>query len=45
LLNQLVERYVGGRPFAPVEEREAAGCAVVEIRIDEIKSKKNVDPE
>jgi len=45
LLNQLVERYVGGRPFAPVEEREAAGCAVVEIRIDEIKGKKNVDPE
>jgi nitroimidazol reductase NimA-like FMN-containing flavoprotein (pyridoxamine 5'-phosphate oxidase superfamily) len=45
LLNQLVERYAGGKLFAPVEEKHLAGCAVVEICIDEIKGKRNVDPE
>jgi hypothetical protein len=45
LLNLLVERYAAGKPHQPVEEKDAAGCAVVEIRIDEISGKRNVDPE
>lgn len=45
LLNLLVERYAAGKPFQPVEESHAAECAVVEIRIDELSGKRNVDPE
>jgi nitroimidazol reductase NimA-like FMN-containing flavoprotein (pyridoxamine 5'-phosphate oxidase superfamily) len=45
LLNLLVARYAAGKPFQPVEESHAADCAVVEIRIDEISGKRNVDPE
>jgi hypothetical protein len=45
LLNLLVERYAAGKTFQPVEEQHSAGCAVVEIRIDEISGKMNVDPE
>ncbi|MGA3071195.1 MAG: pyridoxamine 5'-phosphate oxidase family protein [Terracidiphilus sp.] len=45
LLNLLVERYAAGKAFQPVEEQQSAGCAVVEIRIDEISGKRNVDPE
>jgi hypothetical protein len=45
VLNLLVERYAAGEPFQPVEESHAADCAVVEIRIDEIRGKRNVDPE
>ena len=45
LLNLLVEKYAAGKPFQPVEEQHAASCAVVEIRIDEISGKRNVDPE
>ena len=45
LLNLLVERFAAGKPFQPVTEKEAAGCAVVEIRIDEISGKRNMDPE
>jgi hypothetical protein len=45
VLNLLVEKYAGGKAFAPVDERQAAGCAVVEIRIKEISGKRNVDPE
>jgi len=45
LLNLLVARYAAGKPFQPVEESHAANCAVVEIRIDEISGKRNVDPE
>jgi nitroimidazol reductase NimA-like FMN-containing flavoprotein (pyridoxamine 5'-phosphate oxidase superfamily) len=44
LLNLLV-RYAAGKPHQPVEEKDAAGCAVVEICIDEISGKRNVDPE
>ncbi|MFY9854436.1 MAG: pyridoxamine 5'-phosphate oxidase family protein [Terracidiphilus sp.] len=44
LLNLLVEKYAGGKSFEPVEQRHAADCAVVEIRIDEISGKMNVDP-
>jgi hypothetical protein len=45
LLNLLVEKYAGGKAFEPVEQIHAADCAVVEIRIDEISGKMNVDPE
>ncbi|MGD0292586.1 MAG: pyridoxamine 5'-phosphate oxidase family protein [Terracidiphilus sp.] len=45
ILNLLVARYAAGKPFQPVEESHAAECAVVEIRIDEISGKRNVDPE
>jgi hypothetical protein len=45
LLNLLVARYAAGKPFQPVEDSHAADCAVVEIRIDEISGKRNVDPE
>ena len=45
LLNLLVEKYAGGKAFEPVEEKHAADCAVVEIRVDEISGKMNVDPE
>lgn len=45
LLNLLVEKYSGGKAFEPVVERHAADCAVVEIRIDEISGKMNVDPQ
>jgi nitroimidazol reductase NimA-like FMN-containing flavoprotein (pyridoxamine 5'-phosphate oxidase superfamily) len=45
LLNLLVARYAAGKPFQPVEEIHAADCAVVEINIDEISGKRNVDPE
>ena len=45
LLNLLVARYAAGKPFQSVEESHAADCAVVEIRLDEISGKRNVDPE
>jgi nitroimidazol reductase NimA-like FMN-containing flavoprotein (pyridoxamine 5'-phosphate oxidase superfamily) len=45
LLNLLVERYAAGQSFQPVSEENSAGCAVVEIFIDEISGKRNVDPE
>jgi nitroimidazol reductase NimA-like FMN-containing flavoprotein (pyridoxamine 5'-phosphate oxidase superfamily) len=45
LLNLLVARYAAGKPFQPVKESHAADCAMVEIRIDEISGKRNVDPE
>ncbi len=45
LLNLLVERYAAGQPFQPVEEKHAATCAVVEIAVEQISGKMNVDPE
>jgi hypothetical protein len=45
LLNSLVARYAAGKPFQPVEDCHAAECAVVEIQIDEISGKRNIDPE
>jgi hypothetical protein len=45
LLNLLVEKYAGGKTFEPVEQIHAADCAVVEIRVDKISGKMNVDPE
>jgi nitroimidazol reductase NimA-like FMN-containing flavoprotein (pyridoxamine 5'-phosphate oxidase superfamily) len=45
LLNLLIGKYAGGKAFQPVEERHSDLCAVVEIRIEEISGKMNVDPE
>ena len=45
LLNLLVEKHAAGKAFQPVDEKQAATCAVVEIRIDQISGKRNVDPE
>jgi hypothetical protein len=45
LLNLLVGKFAAGKAFEPVEEKHAAGCAVVEIAIEEISGKMNVDPE
>ena len=45
LLNLLVERYAAGQAFEPVDEQHSTGCAVVEILIEEISGKGNVDSE
>jgi len=45
LLNLLVERYAEGKAFQPVEESHAASCAVVEIAVEQVSGKMNVDPE
>jgi nitroimidazol reductase NimA-like FMN-containing flavoprotein (pyridoxamine 5'-phosphate oxidase superfamily) len=45
LLNLLVAKHAAGKPFQPVDEQRAATCVVVEIRIDQISGKMNVDPE
>lgn len=45
LLNLLVGKYAAGKAFQPVEEKHAAGCAVVEIGVEQISGKMNVDPE
>ncbi|MGD0096229.1 MAG: pyridoxamine 5'-phosphate oxidase family protein [Terracidiphilus sp.] len=45
LLNLLVAKHAAGKPFQPVGEEQARTCAVVEISIDKISGKRNVDPE
>jgi len=45
LLNLLVRKFAAEKPFAPVLEDHVAGCAVVEIAIEEITGKMNIDPE
>jgi hypothetical protein len=45
LLNLLVRKFAAGKQFAPVLEEHAAACAVVEITIEEISGKMNIDPE
>jgi len=45
LLNLLVERYAEGEAFQRVEEKDAAGCAVVEIAVEQLSGKMNIDPE
>ena len=44
VLNLLVARFAGGKPYQLVGEQRAAECAVVEITIDEISGKRNIDP-
>jgi nitroimidazol reductase NimA-like FMN-containing flavoprotein (pyridoxamine 5'-phosphate oxidase superfamily) len=43
ILDALTETYAAGRPFPPVEAASAAGCTVVEITIDLLEGKRNVD--
>lgn len=45
LLNLLVEKYAAGKAFQPIEEKHAVTCAVVEIDVEQISGKMNVDPE
>jgi nitroimidazol reductase NimA-like FMN-containing flavoprotein (pyridoxamine 5'-phosphate oxidase superfamily) len=45
VLNLLVEKYAAGKAFQPVEEKDSASCAVVEIDVEQISGKMNVDPE
>jgi len=45
MLNLLVRHLAAGRPFQPVSEQQAQACAVVEICLEEISGKMNVDPE
>jgi nitroimidazol reductase NimA-like FMN-containing flavoprotein (pyridoxamine 5'-phosphate oxidase superfamily) len=45
LLNLLVAKHAVGKAFQPVEEKQAGSCAVVEILVDQISGKMNVDPE
>ena len=43
-LMALTARYAEGHPFEPPTEQEIAATAVVEIEIDEMTGKRNVDP-
>ena len=43
VLNALTETYAEGRPFPPVEAESASRCTVVEIIIEEIHGKRNLD--
>ncbi len=43
VLDALTETYAAGRSFPPVEAEFAARCTVVEITIDSIHGKRNVD--
>ena len=45
LLNLLVAKHADGELFQPVDEQRATGCAVVEISVEEISGKMNVDRE
>jgi hypothetical protein len=45
LLNLLIAKHAAGKAFQPVEAQQAATCVVVEISIDQISGKMNVDPE
>ncbi len=43
VLNALTETYAQGRQFPPVEAASASRCTVVEIIIDAIEGKRNID--
>lgn len=45
VLNRMVERFANGKSFAPILKSHAATCAVVEIAVERISGKRNVDPE
>lgn len=44
-LMALTARYAEGHPFEPPSEQAVAATAVVEIEIDEMTGKKNMDPQ
>jgi nitroimidazol reductase NimA-like FMN-containing flavoprotein (pyridoxamine 5'-phosphate oxidase superfamily) len=43
VLHALTETYAAGRPFPPIEAASASRCTVVEIIIDLIEGKRNID--
>lgn len=43
-LMALTDRYAEGHPFEPPTKQEVAATAVVEIEIDEMTGKRNIDP-
>jgi nitroimidazol reductase NimA-like FMN-containing flavoprotein (pyridoxamine 5'-phosphate oxidase superfamily) len=43
-LMTLTARYAEGHPFEPPTEKEVAATAVVEIEIDDMTGKRNIDP-
>jgi len=45
LLNLLAKRLAAGKQFPPISEDQATKCAVVEIAVDRISGKMNVDAE
>lgn len=45
LLNLLVGKFAAGKVFLPVEEQHSAGCSLVEISVERLSGKRNVDPE
>jgi uncharacterized protein len=44
VLNAVSDRFAAGRPFEPVDASGVNGCSVVEISIEKISGKRNVDP-
>jgi uncharacterized protein len=44
ILNAVSDRFAAGRPYQPVEASGVNGCSVVEISIEKISGKRNVDP-
>ena len=44
ILTILTTKFAEGRPFRPIDEKMAASCALVEISIDSISGKCNIDP-
>lgn len=44
VLTVLTQRFAEGSPFRPIDENMASSCVLVEISIDQISGKRNVDP-
>ena len=44
ILDWLVAKHAAGHQYEPVTPERAAACAVVEIRVEEMTGKENVDP-
>ncbi|MDR3560425.1 MAG: pyridoxamine 5'-phosphate oxidase family protein [Negativicutes bacterium] len=44
ILSEISARFAAGRPYEPVEAAGAAGCSVVEVSIEKISGKRNIDP-
>lgn len=44
ILNTVSDRFAAGRPYEPVTANGVNGCAVVEITIEKISGKRNIDP-
>ncbi len=45
VLDAMVEKFASGRAFSPVTLEASKKCAVVEIAVESIHGKKNIDPE